>query len=70
MIKVPVREQQQGRAELLRRDVVGNGLLLLGEEGAAVDEGSFARGVGYNVGVLLDGIDGETLYFEHGGIRV
>ena len=55
---------------MLRSDVVGNGLLLLGEEGAAVDEGCFARGVGHNVGVFLNGIDGETLYFEHGGIRV
>ena len=70
VIKVPVREQQQGGAELLRRDVVGNGFLFLGEEGAAVDEGCFARGIGHDVGVLLNGIDGETLYFEHGGIRV
>ena len=70
VIKVSVREQQQGGAKPVRRNVVGNGFLLLGKEGAAVDDGCFARGVGHNVGVFLNRIDGETLYFEHSGLKV
>ena len=70
VIKVSVREQQQGGAKPVRRNVVGNGFLLLGKEGAAVDDSCFACGVGHNVGVFLNRIDGETLYFEHSGLKV
>ena len=70
VIKVSVREQQQGGAKPVRRNVVGNGFCSSGKRAPAVYNGCSPVESGHNVGVFLNRIDCETLYFEHSGLKV